>query len=123
MKHRDPLALHARTRHAGPLHDRRDPRGGDRATTLAFLREEEEEVTDPTLAYLRRAIAHAPVRPIAPIASGLRGWWVGAGWWICASCASRLLTRGCALPEPALPVWADEPEPYGVCATCEEVSS
>ena len=75
---------------------------------------------DPTLAFLLRAIAHAPVRPLAPIASGLRGWWVGAGWYVCASCAGRLLDRGCALPAPAIPVWADEPEPCGVCATCEE---
>ena len=70
------------------------------------------------LAYLREAIAGAP-RTTRLGAPDLRGWWVGMGWYVCAACAGRIMDRGCALPRPDVAVWANRPEPFGVCCLCE----
>ena len=69
-------------------------------------------------AYILRALEHAPKTP--PSAAGLRGFWIGEGWYLCAGCAGRIMARGCRLPEPAVPVWTDRPEPFGECLGCKE---
>ena len=70
------------------------------------------------LDYLRRAIAHAPIDP-GKMAPDLSGWFAGPDrqWYVCARCAGRIMARGCHLPRPAEPVWADQPR--GVCCLCE----
>lgn len=67
---------------------------------------------------LREHIEHAPRDP-GPIAKNLRGWWTPDGYYVCASCAGRILARGCRLPRDSAPVWKDKPEPFGVCECCE----
>ena len=70
-----------------------------------------------TIDYLKRAIEHAPRQPRGPIAKNLRGWRVN-GCYVCATCAARILDRGCHLPEPAEPVWDDAPATNEVCVCC-----
>lgn len=72
-----------------------------------------------TLAYLTTAIEHAPASP-GPLADNIRGWWTADGWCVCAICAGRIMARGCQLPRGREPVWADKPEPFGVCCCCEK---
>lgn len=58
-------------------------------------------------------IEHAP--PAGAIANGLRGW-KGAVGYVCASCASRILRRGCKLQTLAdSPVWDDTMEACDLC--------
>lgn len=71
-----------------------------------------------TAEYLRDAAKYAPKSP-GQLAQNLRGWWTPAGWYVCATCAGRIMARGCAMPADITPVWKDKPEPYGVCAVCE----
>ena len=64
------------------------------------------------LAMLRRAIEYAPAaRPTPP---DLAGYWTTLGYFVCASCASRILGRGCHFR--ATPSWKGEP--YADCVTC-----
>ena len=74
-----------------------------------------------TETYLKNAIDGAPLTP-GRIAPDLRGWWTSDGYYLCASCAGRIMARGCKidLHGKAEPVWADLPVPYGVCVTCQE---
>jgi hypothetical protein len=67
---------------------------------------------------LKDAIEHAPKNP-GKLAANLRGWWTPDGYYVCAACAGRIMARGCHLPNCSNPVWADKPEPYGVCCCCE----
>jgi len=39
-------------------------------------------------------------------------------WYVCRTCLGRLTGRGVSLPRVEH-VWADTPEPIGVCAGCE----
>lgn len=72
--------------------------------------------------YVQRVLEHAPsLAQITPPEPNLRGWWIGGEWYVCANCAGRVMARGSALPSPAVPVWRDRPEPYGVCVGCEGV--
>lgn len=70
--------------------------------------------------HLRAAIEHAP--PPTATADGLLGWRSPAGTFVCASCASRILGRGCALPRQSVPVWTDSPVAGGECCTCSPVA-
>jgi hypothetical protein len=72
-----------------------------------------------TLEYLQTAIEHAPSHP-GQLAPDLRGWWTPDGWYLCAKCAGRIMSRGCRLPPESYPVWTDRPEPYGVCCCCDK---
>lgn len=65
---------------------------------------------------LLRALDGAPTKP-GPINADLRGWWTPQGWYLCATCAGRILARGCRLQ--ATPVWKETAEPYGVCVGCK----
>lgn len=71
-----------------------------------------------TAEYLRRSAEYAP--RTANHANGLRGWWTPDGTYICAADAARVMARGCMLPQGSEAVWADKPEPFGVCCVCEE---
>lgn len=71
-----------------------------------------------TVSYLRTAIEHAPRDP-GKLAPNLRGWFTPDGYYVCATCAGRIMARGCQLPRGSNPVWKDRPEPYGVCECCE----
>lgn len=70
-------------------------------------------------ARVRSALEHAP--PTGRTQPGLVGWWLGTNelWYLCAKCAGRIAARGAQIPQPATPVWADPPEPRGVCQGCE----
>lgn len=70
-----------------------------------------------TATAIREAAEHTP--PPGRIAEHLRGYWTPAGWYVCATCASRIIGRGCQLPKGSEPVWADRAEPFGVCIVCE----
>lgn len=75
------------------------------------------------LRYLREAIEFAPRQPRQPVAAGLVGWWCGEGWYLCASCAGRIMDRGCSLPshpQQPEPVWSDQPERKALCCLCED---
>jgi hypothetical protein len=68
-----------------------------------------------TVASLRRAIEYAP-RTIPAPAEGLLGWWTPDGAFVCATCAGRVMARGCALPRGSEACWKEQP--FGVCCTC-----
>lgn len=72
---------------------------------------------EDTMQAIREAAEFAP--PAGKIADNLRGWWTPAGWYVCAPCSSRIVGRGCRLPNKSEPVWADRAEPFGVCCVCE----
>ena len=65
------------------------------------------------VATIRAAIEHAP--PATPSADGLLGWRTPEGNCVCSACASRIMGRGCRLPEGSTPVWDDMP--FGECVT------
>ncbi len=67
---------------------------------------------------IKTALEHAPKDP-GPIAEHLRGWWLTNELYVCARCAGRMGGRGISLPAGSKPVWADRPEPYGICAGCD----
>lgn len=57
----------------------------------------------------------------APIVPTLRGVWTTGDdglWYVCRTCLGRLTARGVRLPDQEQ-VWADRPEPLGVCSGCE----
>ncbi len=75
--------------------------------------------------YIKSALEHAPKHgPAHP--DNLRGHWLkgddGQLYYVCAHCAGRMVARGCSLGRGAIPVWKDEPEPFGVCYGCEVAS-
>lgn len=57
----------------------------------------------------------------ASIEPSLRGVWTTNNdwlWYVCRTCLGRLTARGVRLPNQEH-VWADRPEPIGVCSGCE----
>jgi len=62
-----------------------------------------------TVKTLRRFLEHAPKDP-GNIYNDLLGWQFEQTHFICATCAGRILARGCALPKDITPVWADSPK-------------
>ena len=74
--------------------------------------------TNETIEYLKRCLEHAPRKPISPIAKNLAGFLVAEGVFVCSECSGRIMDRGCALPNPAEPVWKDQP--HGACSCCEK---
>ena len=67
-----------------------------------------------TVETLRRYLADAPATaPAGP--PDLLGYWTADGYYVCTSCAGRILARGCTIPG-AEPCWVGQP--YGSCCTC-----
>lgn len=73
------------------------------------------------LQYFKNALEFAP-KKFTPPPKGLRGYWVpgecGNLYYLCATCAGRMIARGCSIGRNAVPVWSNTPEPYGVCIGC-----
>jgi hypothetical protein len=75
-------------------------------------------IANPQVTAIREAIEYAPAT--GPVAPGLRGLWLRENYYLCAPCVGRIIARGCGhLLREGQQVWADQPEPYGVCVTCE----
>ena len=73
-----------------------------------------------TTEYLKDCLADAPPLyrvPARPI--DLLGWWTSDGYYVCADCAGRIMTRGCRLDLHGSPEAVYEDEPFGVCVTCD----
>lgn len=68
-----------------------------------------------TLDTLRRFIEHAPRDP-GPMSTELAGW-QSPELYLCATCAGRIMARGCRLPDGFDPVWDDQPH-AGECCLC-----
>ena len=69
-----------------------------------------------TKEYYQQAVEHAPHVEGNP---QIRGWWTPNQWYLCSKCVSKIIGRGCRLPNGSEPVYHDQPEPYGVCCCCE----
>ncbi len=69
-----------------------------------------------TAQIIREQLANAP--ETAPANPALKGWWIGAGYFVCSSCAGRLMARGCKLPAPTEPVWIEPGMIFGDCCAC-----
>ena len=70
---------------------------------------------------IKTALEFAPSAHSIPMpAKNLRGWWLPSGYYLCATCANRIAARGVILPGKSRAVWADRPEPYGICEGCEK---
>lgn len=67
-----------------------------------------------------RFLSGAPNEP-GPLAPDLAGWNVSA-WFLCSSCAGRIMRRGCALPGTPVPVYRSDvkrgPGSYRACIGC-----
>ena len=69
---------------------------------------------------LRTYIEHAPKDP-GTIAEDLRGWTMpDTDEFVCATCAGRIMARGCRLPASAEPNWLDQPRPETACVCCQK---
>jgi hypothetical protein len=68
-----------------------------------------------TIAAMKRAIEYAPVEAKVG-AVGLVGWWTPDNVYVCASCAARMMARGCLLLRGSTPVWKDGRQPTSGCA-------
>jgi hypothetical protein len=76
-----------------------------------------ERPDDPeTVKMLRGFLANAPKDP-GPIAPDLLGWCLPDYHYVCASCAGRIMARGCRLPAKSTPVWRGMAA--GVCCLCD----
>ena len=62
----------------------------------------------------REWIEHAPTDP-GPSAPGLVGFTDGLGYYLCITCAGRIMARGCALQSPAAPVWDNSDDCCDLC--------
>lgn len=71
-----------------------------------------------TLAYLQRAIEHAPKRP-GQLSGTLEGWTVD-GLYLCAFCAGRIIARGCNLPRSVEPIWVCDDVKHEACCLCND---
>jgi hypothetical protein len=65
----------------------------------------------------RTYLEHAPKD--VKVVDGLKGFWLKDGYYICSTCAARIMARGCGGFVGAEPVWNDEDKPFGVCVGCE----
>lgn len=72
------------------------------------------------VAALRELLEHAPESP-GRTAEGLLGWKTRFGNFICASCAARILGRGCSLPIGVRPVWDGPADDYPCSLTTGNV--
>lgn len=70
-----------------------------------------------TIETLRRFIEHAPAS--AATHPNLVGWWTPDNVYVCASCAGRIMARGCNLPQHSTPVWKDQNRVPGDCCCCD----
>ena len=76
-----------------------------------------------TYVKIREWIRDSPAHG-TPLTPALRGVWTSdatGAWYVCAACLGRLTARGVRLPDQ-VQVWADRPEPFGVCLGCEVAS-
>jgi len=77
-------------------------------------------IAEDTVDLLRRFVEHAPLAAsIPPAADDLLGWRVPPGLYVCATCAGRIMARGCSLPDGSAPHWRDSGGAAGACCCCE----